>query len=298
MNTHMTTIRKLLACALLLAFAILPAAGCGGHDTPVPSDDPAPGGIVDVIPVSPSIPATAVSPAPTEAPTAEPVTLEGRILAGQVYPLAGGGVLGADSGAESVDIDGDGTPERLSVEDRDGGPAFCIDGEPFMDIGTKVSLVSLDGEHMLFLSEKPGEDGYFLFYPDEGGNLFCRLFGIARSGSSDSFVKRGSYEEYVRSGLDIMLHNPMLYTGVDGARRTLKLDMDGDGESEQIAFDSAVLTVNGLENAPILSTTMPRFTFDAEHGAIVLSGSAGDYALSLRFDGSSLNEDISYASLL
>jgi hypothetical protein len=167
-----------------------------------------------------------------------------------------------------------------------------------MDIGVKLSLVSLDGSNMLFLSEKHNKEGYYLFYPDEGGNLYCRLFGIDRSGSSSSLVIRSSYEEYVKNGLEIMLHNPMIYTSVSGDTRTLSIDMNGDGQRESIVFDPAVLTVNGLENAPILSTTMPRFIYDAGHDSIVLSGSAGDYALSLRYDGSELHEDISYASLL
>ncbi len=206
--------------------------------------------------------------------------------------------MNAGSAGESIDIDGDGSSETLDVRDIDGGPVICIDGQPFMDIGVKLSLVSLDGRNMLFLSEKNNKEGYHLFYPDEDGNLFCRLFGFDRKGSADTLVIRSSYEEYVKNGLEIMLHNPVLYTSVSGDTRTLSLDMNGDGQRETIVFDSAALTVNGLENRPILSTTMPRFIYDAGHDAIVLSGSAGDYALSLRFDGSELHEDISYASLL
>lgn len=284
---------KRAAAALLAALIALALFGCGAKD-PEPGEPD----VVDILPGRTELPVEPVTQAPTQAPTPEPATLEGRILAGTVYPLFGGRVTGADSEGESVDIDGDGVPETLDVRDIDGGPVFCIDGRPFMDIGVKLSLVSLDGRNMLFLSEKHNAEGYRLFYPDEGGNLYCRLFGSSRSGSSETFTVRSSYEDYIKNGLEIMLHNPIIYSSVSGSVRRLELDMNGDGRREQIVFDSASLSVNGLENSPILSTTMPRFIFDAEHDAIVLSGSAGDYALSLRYDGSELFEDISYASLL
>ncbi|MBR3381474.1 MAG: hypothetical protein IKG85_00340 [Clostridia bacterium] len=291
-------IRAALAavCACLLAFA-----GCfaspGGEDT----------GIVEIIPGAAAVtaaPASAATdevipsdePAPT--PTAAPASLEERILSGVIYPLAGGAEISSSFGGEHIDLDGDGSPEFINVSNVDGGPTLCIGEKPFMDVGTRVFLASLDGERIVFLSQKPGTDGYFIFYPDEGGNLYCRLFAIARSGSPDALAVRPSYEEYVRSGLDIMLHNPMLYSSFDGKTRTILLDMDGDGSREEITFDSETLRVNGRPNSKILSTTMPRFIYDAEHGAIVIYGSAGDYALSLRYSGGELIEDISYASLL
>lgn len=287
-------LRRVISAALAAAALSALLTGCGKASDPAPGEPE----VIDVIPGATLAPVEAPTPAPTAVPTEEPTTLEGRILAGVVYPLFGGRVINAGTEGESVDINGDGSPETLDVRDIDGGPVFCIDGKPFMDIGVKLSLVSLDGSNMLFLSEKHNKEGYYLFYPDEGGNLYCRLFGIDRSGSSSSLVIRSSYEEYVKNGLEIMLHNPMIYTSVSGDTRTLSIDMNGDGQRESIVFDPAVLTVNGLENAPILSTTMPRFIYDAGHDSIVLSGSAGDYALSLRYDGSELHEDISYASLL
>lgn len=289
---------RFAALILLLAAlaGILAGCGSGGGETG-PTEAP-PVEIIDVRPGSTSSPVTAVTPDPTPAPTAEPDTLEGKILAGVVYPIGRGEPIGDGFEAESVDIDRDGVSERLSVEDIDGGPTFCIDGAPFMDIGNRLFLASPDGRSMVFLSQKPGEDGYFAFYPDEDGNLYCRLFAIARSGSPEQFTVRSSVEEQIMAGLDVMLHNPMLYDSVSESKRSLRLDLNGDGSKETIEFDSAVLTVNGIENAAILSTTMPRFIYDAEHDAIVLYGSAGDYALRLRYDGSELIEDISYASLL
>lgn len=303
MNTRFTkhmrrasAFRRIMALLLFTAALAVLLAGCGSDPGAVPeATDAAP---VDIIPADVSTPQTAVTPAPTPEPTAEPDTLEGRILCGFVHPVGGGEAVGADFGAEVIDLDLDGRRERLTVEDVDGGPVFCIDGKPFMDIGRRLFIASPDGENLVFLSQKPGEDGYNLFYPDTDGNLYCRLFGAARTGRPEDFVMRSSLEEQIRSGLDVMLHNPMLYSGVSGDTRTLRLDMDGDGSQEEISFDAAVLTVNGIQNAPILSTTMPRFIYDAEHNAIVLYGSAGDYALRLRYDGSELNEDISYASLL
>ena len=290
-----------LAGVLALFIALLP--GCSGRGEPEETAAPS----YEVIEILPRETSAAVTNTPDEAvvtetpaptPTAEPTTAEARILAGQILPLNNGEPLSASFEEELIDIDGDGAAERLSVLDVDGGPVFCVDGEPFMDVGSKVSLASLDGRHMVFLSQRPGEDGYFIFYPDEGGNLFCRLFAIVREGDPEGLVIRSSYEQYVQNGMDIMLHNPMLYTKVNGAERTLRLDMDGDGAADEIVFDSETLSVNGLKNGKILSTTMPRFIWDAAHSCITLSGSAGDYALSLRLTGGELLEDISYANLL
>ena len=294
-------ILPVLAGVLACFIALLP--GCSGRGgepegTASPSYE-----VIEIIPGetgavtnTPDEAAVTETPAPT--PTAEPTTAEGRILAGQILPLNNGEPLTASFAGETIDIDGDGAAERLSVLDIDGGPVFCVDGEPFLDVGSCVYLASLDGEHIVFLSQRPGENGYFIFYPDEGGNLFCRLFAIVREGSPEELLIRSSYEEYVRGGMDIMLHNPMLYTAVNGAERKLRLDMDGDGAADEIVFDSETLSVNGLPNGKILSTTMPRFIWDEAHNCIVLSGSAGDYALSLRLSGSELLEDISYANLL
>lgn len=284
----------LLALLLLLSLASACVKPDPGEDViDIPGSPTNYGGSTSAPENSPDATDEAV-PTPTPAPD----SAEARILSGQTLPLNGLAPLDLSFEGASVDIDGDGAPERISVEDIDGGATLCIDGEAFMDGGLIAAIASPEGKNMVFLAAKPGEEGYRAFYPDEGGNLFCRLFGIVRQGSIPGFAQKGSYEELIRGGMDIMLHNPMIYSEADGLTRTVRLDMDGDGQAEEIVFDSALLTVNGQPNTKILSTTMPRFTFDAEHGAIVIYGSAGDYALRLRLENGVLVEDISYATLL
>ena len=300
---------------VLLAAALLFAAGCA--DKPAQGDDPE-----EIIDVGSCTPEPGVTNTPTEAPTPVPDTLEGKILAGLVYPLNFGEPASASFRAESVDIDGDGAPELLSVEDVDGGPVFCIDGEAFLDVGSVISLASLDGKNIYFISETPGRDGFFVFHPDYEGNLFCRLFGIGRKGSfaevvsaaGDASKGEGSSEigfgvtppsalpaeteALIRAGLDVMLHDPLLYSSVEGAVRTVRLDMDGDGEKETIVFDSETLSINGVEDRLILTTTMPRFVFDPERNTIVLYGSAGDTAIRLWVENGEVKFDQSYTTLL
>lgn len=292
--------RSLIICRSLLALlaaAALFAAGCRGSSGR--TDDPEHGStaVIDIPAVTSPI-ETAVTPEPTAAPTAEPTSTEGRILAGAIYPLNGGEPVKKGWEGEDIDIDGDGIPEALRILMLDGGYTFCIDGEAFLTDGNIIRLASLDGKNIVFVTERPGEDGYNIFYPDPDGNLYCRLFAIARSGNSADLVIRSSFEEYIEHGLDIMLHNPMLYSVSEGAVRGIYLDMDGDGERDEIVFDSEVLSINGSDNAQILLTTMPRFIYDKDHGCIVLYGSAGDYALRLRLDRGELVSDISYATLL
>ncbi len=289
-----------------LAAAVLLFSGCAGNK-PDPSGDIS-ADIVEVLPAATHeavvVPGTSLPTAlPTDeiltpAPTEEPSSLEGKLYSGLVHPLNGSEPMSSSWQGESVDIDGDGIPNRLHVANVDGGPTFCIDGEPFLDCGTRVFLASLDGKNIVFLSQKPDSEGYFVFYPQRDGNLFCRLFGIARKGDPAELIHKASYEEYIRAGLDIMLHNPVLYTSVNGASRTLRLDMDGDGSKDEISFDSELLYVNGQRNEKILSTTMPRFIWDEARGCIALSGSAGDYALNLMLENGLLTEEISYAQLL
>lgn len=297
---------------VFIAAALLFAAGCShGPGT----DDPE-----VIIDIGSSAPEPGVSSAPTEAPTPVPETLEGKILAGLVYPLNFGEPASASFKAESVDIDGDGEAELLSVEDIDGGPVFSIDGEAFLDVGSVISLASLDGKNIFFVSETPGRDGFFIFHPDHDGNLFCRLFGIGRKGSFAEVVSAAGAasseageigfnvtppsalpaetEALIRAGLDVMLHDPLLYSSVDGAVRTVRLDMDGDGEKETIVFDSETLSINGAEDRLILTTTMPRFVFDPERDTIVLYGSAGDTAIRLWVENGEVKFDQSYTTLL
>jgi hypothetical protein len=280
--------KRIFVSMLILALACL-LFGCRGKHT-----EPT---VIDV-PVSSEGPATAFTPVPTAAPTPAPDTLEAKILAGEIYALNGGAPLGRGWGGEAIDLDCDGAPDALTVSEVGGGPTFCISGEPFMDVGASVYIASLDGKTMVFITEKAGEDGFRVFYPDREGNLFCRLFGVARAGSVSDFTIRGSLEEYVRNGLDIMLYNPRIYSGQEGAERKVELDMDGDGSRDILIFDSEALSLNGVENDQILSTTMPRFIYDPEKDTIILYGSAGDYALRVFIENGEPAYDISYASLL
>lgn len=277
---------------VLMAAAMLFAAGCGKK----PSGDE-PDAIIDI-----GLPTLSPAPEGTDellpTPTPAPDTLEGRILSGLVYPLNGGEPTGLSFKAESVDLDGDGDPEEIAVSDVDGGPALTVDGEAFLDIGTKVSLASLDGKNIFFISETPGKEGFFVFHPDKEGNLFCRLYAIARKGSAEGLVTPAPVEDLIRGGLDVMLHDPLLYSAVDGAKRTVRLDMDGDGNNEEIVFDSEALSINGTEDRLILTTTMPRFVFDPERDTIVLYGSAGDTAIRLWVENGSVKFDQSYTTLL
>lgn len=300
-DTHAA--RACLAALLCVVLAALAFAGCGER----PQGEP----IVEIPPHGQETPAAgepteapvlteAATAEPTEyaAPTDEPPTLEAQILSGAVYPLFNGQTLDGSWEGVSLDVDGDGVQETICVSERDGGDTVLIDGEPFMDGGLKVSLVSFDGEHMLFCARKPGDEALRFFYPDEDGNLFCRLFGVSRGADAGALASLSSDEERIRAGLDIMLHNPLLYDSVTGDIRNILLDMDGDGTDERIVFDGMRLTINGFENRQILSATMPRFAYDSAHGCIVLTGSAGDYSLILRLENGQLKEDISYAQLL
>ncbi|MBQ4341317.1 MAG: hypothetical protein II756_02290 [Clostridia bacterium] len=240
------------------------------------------------------------TPEPSLVPetTQGPSDDESLVLSGGVYPLFDGQPLTREWAGESFDVDGDGAKETISVSEYDGGDTLMIDGEPFMDGGLRVSLVSFDGRTMLFCAQKPGDDTLRFFYPDEEGNLYCRLFGFARGVTAEALAALPTHEERVRAGLDIMLHNPQMYSAVDGGFRTVELDMDGDGLADRIVFDGTRLKINGFENRQILSATMPRFAYDAARGSIVLTGSAGDYSLILRLENGMLKEEISYAQLL
>ena len=95
-----------------------------------------------------------------------------------------------------------------------------------------------------------------------------------------------------------MLHNPRLYSSVEGSMRTVLMDMDGDGSPETIEFDDDELMLNGTLNAQLPTTTMPRFVYDPERDTIVLYGSAGDYAIKLFIKDGVTDYELSYASLL
>ncbi len=277
---------------VFLAAAAIFAVGC----VKGPADD-GPEVIIDIGSGTPS-PAPHAGDEVLPTPTPAPDSLEGRILSGLVYPLNGGEVVSASFTPEKVDLDGDGRPEEIAVTDVDGGPVLTVDGEAFLDIGSKVSLASLDGKNIFFISETPGKDGFFVFHPDKEGNLFCRLYAIARKGSPADLKLPASVEALIRGGLDVMLHDPLLYSSVDGAKRTVRLDMDGDGSLDEIVFDSETLSINGAEDRLILTTTMPRFVFDSERNAIVLYGSAGDTAIRLWIENGAVRFDQSYTSLL
>lgn len=283
-------IKKILY--VLIAAALVFAAGCGKAPEPDDPDD-----IIDIDFPTPA-PAPEGSDTPTAAPSAMPDTLEGRILSGIVYPLNGGEVTSEGFKAESIDLDGDGDPEDIRVIDIDGGPTLTIDGEAFLNVGMKVSLASLDGKNIFFISETPGKDGFFVFHPDHNGNLFCRLYAIARKGAINDLTLPAPAEDLIRGGLDLMLHDPLLYSSVEGQTRTVRLDMDGDGNTEEIVFDSETLSINGTEDRLILTTTMPRFVFDPERDTIVLYGSAGDTAIRLWVENGSVKFDQSYTTLL
>ncbi len=279
---------RLFAAAAALLFAAFGLSGCAKRRA-----DP---GEVKVVEVSDG------TPAPTAAdPGGHTVTdtLEEKILSGYVHPLNGGSPLGAGWAGESVDIDSDGTPELIDVRDIDGCPTVCIDGTAFMADGNRVYLASPDGKRIMFLEEKTGsEGGYTVFYPDESGGTYCRVFAVAREGRAADLTPRSSLEELIANGLDLMLYNPAVYSSSFGAEREIDIDMDGDGVSERVVFGAVSLSVNGISNSEILSTAMPRFVYEAETGAILLCGSSGDCTLALRYTGGELKAEISYTSLL
>ena len=287
-KTHLNGLVK-AATAGILIIGSTAAAGC--RFMPVKAVDASPTELVTVdIDPAPAYDAlTEITAEPTAVPTAEPVTIEEKLLAGIQYPLDGGNPIDGMWTWEYVDIDGDGTAERLHVADIDGGPVFCIDDEPFMDVGSKITLASLDGKNIVFITEKVYEPG---------GNLYCRLFAVSSEGHANALERCSSYEEYIEAGLEIILENPMLYSKTEDGRRFIELDMNLDGKKDEISFDSTTLSVNGRENQNIMKTTMPRFRYDAERDSIVIYGSAGDFALSLRLDGRDLVENISHPKLL
>lgn len=296
-KTHLNGLVK-AATAGILIIGSTAAAGC--RFMPVKAVDASPTELVTVdIDPAPAYDAlTEITAEPTAVPTAEPVTIEEKLLAGIQYPLDGGNPIDGMWTGEYVDIDGDGTAERLHVADIDGGPVFCIDDEPFMDVGSKITLASLDGKNIVFITEKVYEPGFSVFYPDEDGNLYCRLFAVSSEGHANALERCSSYEEYIEAGLEIILENPMLYSKTEDGLRFIELDMNLDGKKDEISFDSTTLSVNGRENQNIMKTTMPRFRYDAERDSIVIYGSAGDFALSLRLDGRDLVENISHPKLL
>ena len=273
-----------LTAIILIAFAL---SGC--------AKKPVYSGEIAIVEVPNGTPAPAVlDPDGTETPG----SLEDRIRAGYVHPLNGGEPLEAGWPGESVDIDSDGVPELIDIRDIDGCPTVCINGRAFMTDGSRVLLASPDGNRIMFLQEKAApEEGYIIFYPDESGGTYCRIYAVSGKGRAEDLTPCSSLEQLVRSGLDLMLFNPAAYSSFTDERR-IDIDMDGDGVSEHVVFDSVSLSINGCVNTEILSTAMPRFVYDAETNAILLCGSAGDYTLRLRFADGELHEQISYTSLL
>lgn len=297
------TCAKTIAAALIALLLFGMVSGCTRPPAGVPIVDIPPYEQATVATVAPTeapeiTESATAEPTESAAPTPEPPTLEARILSGAAYPLFNGQPLDKSWEGLDIDIDGDGAAEAIRVTEYDGGDTLTIDGEPFMDGGLEVTLVSFDGMNMLFCAQKAGEEELRFFCPDENGNLFCRLFGVSRGAEAGDLASLSTNEERIRAGLDIMLFNPLLYASVSGDVRTVLLDMDGDGMKDNIVFDGVVLTVNGQENRQILLATMPRFAYDPEHGCIVLTGSAGDYSLNLRLENGRLTEEISYAKLL
>ncbi|MCR5808320.1 MAG: hypothetical protein K6G56_02020 [Clostridiales bacterium] len=239
------------------------------------------------------------SPAPTAAPTQTPSADE-MIRRGIPYALNNGDPIGYGWKGERVDIDGDGAPEFINIREVDGGLTLCIDDEPFLADDFRVYLVSLDGRHVVFLVDKGAarQDGYSIFYPDPYGNLYCRLFGVVRHGKPEDFVKCDTFEDYIKNGLDIMLLNPVLYSSTAGGRRTILLDMDGDGVKDEIVIDGSTLYINGYEDTQMLAATLPRFFYDEQRNAIGIYGSGGDYAIRLWLHADGLEPEVSYVKLL
>lgn len=250
-------------------------------------------------PTATHTPSPTPKPTPTPAPTPTPRPEE-WILSGHLYPLNNGDPIGYGWPGERIDLDGDGSPEYINIRDVDGGLTLCIDDEPFLADDFRVYLVSLDGRRIVFLVERVGarQDGYSIFYPDPYGNLYCRLFGVVRHGKPEDFVMCSSYEDYIKHGLDIMLLNPLIYSSTAGGKRTILLDMDGDGAKDEIVIDGSLLTINGYEDERMLATTLPRFFYDPDRNAIGLYGSGGDYAIRLWLHADSIEPDVSYVKLL
>lgn len=245
-------------------------------------------------------PAPTETPTPTPLPTATPaaVAAEETIRSGGVYALNGGKPVGKDYAGEYIDIDGDGTKDALEVKKVEGAYTFCINGEPFLDAGACIRLASPDGRRTMFITDRKVAEGYNIFYPDSEGNLFCRLFAVSRSGTAADYSPSGSIEEGIREGLDVIMQNPAIYSTSYGADRAIRIDMDGDGVKDDVLFDNSTVTINGQEDTKLLSTTMPRFIYDAEKNTIVLYGSAGDFAVMLWLENGELQSAIKYADLL
>lgn len=241
-------------------------------------------------------PTAAPSSEPT--PTALPATNRDRLLAGQIVPVTGIIPESDETAPVFCDIDGDGKEERLSVEDIDGGPVFCISGEPFLDADQRVCLASLDGKNVFFLTEREGEEGFSVFYADYSGNLFCRFVGRMNNGSAAELERLSSWEEYVRAGLELPLQSPPLYEDNGAGKHTVRLDMDGDGAKETIEFDGVTLTLNGEDFSELMLSTLPRFIYDEDRSSIALYGSAGDVAVRLFIENGKVVKDVSYAQLL
>lgn len=305
-------ISKLIAAALVLSALLTLFAGCSHRNeevvvyiperedtlprahTPEPSqsDDTA-----EPTQIMTEAPTAEPTEEPTAPPTATPAPVEERVLSGTVYALNGGKEVGKKYEGESIDIDGDGVKELLEVKKADGMYSFCIDGKPFMADGQKIWLASPDGNRIMFAAES-ANGGFNLFYPDEDGNLFCRLYAVCRTGSVEDLSPAASYEESIRNGVDIMLFNPAVYSGVSGAERTIKLDMDGDGVKDEIVFDSNKVSINGQEDTELPLTTMPRFAYDAEKDTIILLGTSGGDAVTLRLENGKLVSETKHVDLL
>lgn len=294
---------KLTALIVLtaLVFALLPACSRGGEEVVViipERDEELPrANTPEPYYETSEAPEASLSPETTEAPTPTPAPIEERVLSGYVYQLNGGKAVGKKYEGDEIDLDGDGVKERLEVKKVDGAYSFCIDGEPFMADGLKIRLASPDGRRIMFVTEREN-GGFNIFYPDREGNLFCRLFAVSRSGDAADYSPSPSYEESIRKGLDIMLYNPAIYTRSYGAERTIKLDMDGDGVKEEIVFDDSTITINGQADDTLLTTTMPRFIYDAEKDTIILYGSSGGFAVTLRMENGKLVSETKYVDLL
>lgn len=293
--------RPFRPAALLLAALLLTAlfASCKGNHSGAIEVVIPPAGDEAARTASPTEPAHSdPSAEPSSAPSQYPETLRSRALAGEVIPVSGGKAAGAGMEPVSVDIDGDGAEDLLSVEDIGGGPVFCIGGEPFLDVGQSVYIASPDGKNIVFLTEKAGEEGFRMFFADYNGNLFCRFVGRMANGRAEEFPRLSSWEEYVRAGLEIPLQSPILYEEGEPGRHTVRLDMDGDGAREEISFDGLTLTLNGEDHSELLTATLPRFIWDEGRGSIALYGSAGDLAIFLFIENGKVVKETSYAQLL
>lgn len=303
-KTTKTATASSIFAAIAACSCLFFIAGCRGNNKPAePYEVVIPPAWEDTATTAPSFTEPPISSdeataEPTEEATPAPVTLRSRALSGEVIPVTGGEPAKAGMEPVSVDIDGDGVGEALSVEDIDGGPVFCIGGEPFLDVGQRVYLTSPDGKNIVFLTEKEGEEGFRMFLADKNGNLFCRFVGRMPNGRAEDFTRYPTWEEHIRAGLEVPLQSPAIYEDPSPDTHTVRLDMDGDGVKEEIVFGGAVLTLNGEDHSELLTATLPRFIFDRELGTIVLYGSAGDLAIRLYIENGQVMKSVSYAQLL